>query len=273
MPIKLPRFPRRKSIGNALDGATYEPADPESPGSKEASFSFETIDRNLVTGSVGDKTTTISSTATPNYPSYSTHLRYGDSTGSSSASRSNSNSGGSNGYYASDRQSSSSTLPSTSEMPRTPNSQDEAYKQQQQYQQNEFVRAESPAYVNQNAPPKTSSSTKATIRGAFSRRDKSHASQESSSTTNTMSSPIQPPKIEAPIDSDSLFGEDMFKFTADGKRMSAIGLADSVVPKVASNTYLTNVVFEVLSTNLFFWCTREKLADMCFFLYRARICP
>lgn len=232
MPIKLPRFPRRKSIGNALDGAAYQPADPESPGAKESSFSFETIDRNLVTDSVGDKITTT-------YPShtYSSHLKYGDSTGSSSASRSNSNSGGSNGYYASDRQSSSSTLPSTSEMPRTPNSQDEAYNRPQH---NEFVRTDSSAYVNQN-PPKTATSTKATIRGAFGRREKSHVAQESSS-THTTSSPIQPPKLEAPIDSDSLFGEDMFKFTADGKRMSAVGLADAVVPKVASNSYLTNVV-------------------------------
>ncbi|KAK6334153.1 hypothetical protein TWF696_002655 [Orbilia brochopaga] len=221
MPIKLPRF-RRKSVGNSLD-ATYQAAEPESPGAPRggAQFSFDEIERPSQNQSNYSQ-----------YPQqqyhqqgYSTHLKYGDSTGSSSASRSNSNSGGSTGtgYYASDRQSSSSTLPSSADIPRTPPSAEDHYPPR--FADPMSVK-EPMSYGTPVTAPKTGwQNSKA---GPMS---KAH---------NQMGGPqvLEPPRLETSLDSEPLFGEDMFKFTADGKRMSAIGISDAVGPKVATSLFV-----------------------------------
>lgn len=234
MPIKLPRF-RRKSVGNSLD-ATYTPAEPESPGDPRGQYSFEEIERPAPQNR----------TKFPQYPQaqaqapvqyqhqpqyqpqgYSTHLRYGDSTGSSSASRSNSNSGGSSGpgYYASDRQSSSSTLQSSAEIPRTPPSTEDPYRTGFA----DMSIKESMAYGTSGPVPR--------------------ASWQNSKVGPTRAPPssggfrglAEPPRLETSLDSEPLFGEDMFKFTSDGKRMSTIGILDTVGPKVATSLFVPNV--------------------------------
>ncbi|KAF3929012.1 hypothetical protein ABW20_dc0100364 [Dactylellina cionopaga] len=221
MPIKLPRF-RRKSVGNSLD-ATYQAAEPESPGAPRGDqFSFDEIERPAPQNR----------SHFPQYPQsqyhqgYSTHLKYGDSTGSSSASRSNSNSGGSTGtgYYASDRQSSSSTLPSSADIPRTPPSTEDHYRPGYADSMN---LKDSMAYGN-TAP--------AVSRGGWVNSKAGPMSKPQSS--SGFKGVQEPPRLETSLDSEPLFGEDMFRFTSDGKRMSAIGLLDGVGPKAATSLFI-----------------------------------
>ncbi|KAK6530028.1 hypothetical protein TWF694_003402 [Orbilia ellipsospora] len=231
MPIKLPRF-RRKSIGNSLD-ATYQAAEPESPGAQRShsQFSFDEIERPVPP---------VNRNQYPQYPpqhhqqqqkfnqphqqhhGYSAHLKYGDSTGSSSASRSNSNSGGSTGtgYYASDRQSSSSTLPSSADIPRTPPSTEDHYR---------------PAYADSMTAkdPMAYGSAGPVARGGWVNSKSGPMSKPPSSFRMA-----EPPKLETTLDSEPLFGDDMFKFTSDGKRMSTIGILDSVGPKAATSLFI-----------------------------------
>ncbi|KAF3934054.1 hypothetical protein ABW19_dt0204042 [Dactylella cylindrospora] len=229
MPIKLPRF-RRKSVGNSLD-ATYQAAEPESPGGPRGGgnnqFSFDEIERPAPQNR----------TNFPQYPqpqyqpqyqpqAYSTHLKYGDSTGSSSASRSNSNSGGSTGtgYYASDRQSSSSTLPSSAEIPRTPPSTEDHYRPGLV---DSMSLKDSMAY-GANGP---------VARGGW---QNSRVGPTKAPQLGGLKGLSDAPKLETSLDSEPLFGEDMFKFTSDGKRMSSIGLLDTVGPKVATSLFIPN---------------------------------
>ncbi|KAF3177343.1 hypothetical protein TWF106_011123 [Orbilia oligospora] len=222
MPIKLPRF-RRKSVGNSLD-ATYQAAEPESPGAPRGNsqFSFDEIERPAPQNR----------SHFPQYPQpqyqqgYSTHLKYGDSTGSSSASRSNSNSGGSSGtgYYASDRQSSSSTLPSSADIPRTPPSTEDHYRTG--YAVSDSMSLKDPMAYGTAAP---------VSRGGWQNSKAGPMSKGPSSGPFKLA---EPPRLETALDSEPLFGDDMFKFTSDGKRMSAIGLLDAVGPKAATSLFI-----------------------------------
>ncbi|EWC44617.1 hypothetical protein DRE_06606 [Drechslerella stenobrocha 248] len=222
MPIKLPRF-RRKSVGNSLD-TTYQAAEPESPGAhRGAQFSFDEIERPSQTQS------TYSQYPQQQYrqEGYSSHLKYGDSTGSSSASRSNSNSGGSTGtgYYASDRQSSSSTLPSSTDIPRTPPSTEDHYRPGFA---DSMSLKEPMAYGAPVTVPKTGWHNSKS--GPISKGAAGMGGRQI----------IEPPRLETSLDSEPLFGEDMFKFTSDGKRMSTIGISDAVGPKVATSLFVPN---------------------------------
>ncbi|KAK6529877.1 hypothetical protein TWF281_009033 [Arthrobotrys megalospora] len=222
MPIKLPRF-RRKSVGNSLD-ATYQAAEPESPGAPRGNsqFSFDEIERPAPQNR----------SHFPQYPQpqyqqgYSTHLKYGDSTGSSSASRSNSNSGGSTGtgYYASDRQSSSSTLPSSADIPRTPPSTEDHYRTG--FAVSDSMSLKDPMAYGTAAP---------VSRGGW---QNSKAGPMSKGPSSGHFKLAEPPRLETSLDSEPLFGDDMFKFTSDGKRMSAIGLLDAVGPKAATSLFI-----------------------------------
>ncbi|CUS10737.1 unnamed protein product [Tuber aestivum] len=223
MPIKFPKFSRRKSVGNALE-AGYEPANPDNQftPSHEPDESRPTTYGGGYTG-----------TQRQNRYEQSPPLPWlGKARSLLKASFRNRGSGHTNGsgysgseYYDStgslNRLSSSSTLPSA-DAPRTPASVDDPRNQPGGL----YNTAKSPNSIG-------ASSGKRSFGGNYG--PTSPGRKDSMSTAT-------PPRLDTTLDTSSLFGEDMFSFTTSKAtaRPESSGGMGHTAPKLASSSIIIN---------------------------------
>lgn len=230
MPIKFPKFSRRKSAGNALE-AGYEPANQgiQLPASEQEDHH----DGGAASGYGGS------------YGGAQRQNRYEPSRprwldAARSMLKPNRGSGNTSGsgysgtdYYAStgslNRLSSSSTLPSA-DAPRTPASLDD-------HQASGYTHSTAKSTKSTVTTTSTGSSQKRSVGGLYG---------PTSPRRGTMSSAI-PPKLETSLDTSSIFGDDMFSFgTSKGSGAppvtgGGIGAIPHTAPKLASTRIINTV--------------------------------
>lgn len=228
MPIKFPKFSRRKSAGNALE-AGYEPANQgtQLPASEQDDHHDTGIASGYGGGYGGAQhQNRYESSRRPRWLSAARWmLKPGSGSGNTGGS------GYSNtDYYASTGSlnglSSSSTLPSA-DAPRTPAS----------------VEDHQASYTHGTAKS-TRSTVTTTSTGSSQKRSAGGLYGPTPPRRGTMSSPT-PPRLETSLDTSSLFGEDMFSFgTSKGAPPVAgggIGAMPHTAPKLASTRIINTV--------------------------------
>lgn len=254
MPIKFPKFSRRKSAGNALE-AGYEPANQGVQVQLSAPEPPEHHDHH----SNNTNTTTIKKSSTygggfggpqqrqnryePSRPRWLGAARAMLKSGSGSGNTSGS--GYSNTDYAStgsiNRLSSSSTLPSSADAPRTPASTDDH---------------QAGAYTHSSAAKSTKSNITTTSSTGSSTQKRSGGGIYGPSSPRRENMTSTPPKLETTLDTGSLFGEDMFSFSASkGSGVppatgGGIGAIPHTAPKLASTRIINTVNLTSLNGNV-----------------------
>lgn len=224
MPIKFPKFSRRKSAGNALQ-AGYEPANPDN----QFAPSQEADEVGRASAYRGGYTAAQRQNRyePPRSLSWLGKAKQSVLRVDIMGRRGSGNTGGSGSdYYAStgslNRLSSSSTLPSA-DIPRTPDD----YRNQPNNLSNT---TKSPSSIG-------TSSGKRTFGGNYA------------PTSPTSMSTATPPRLDTALDTSSLFGDDMFSFTTSktsSARPSSGGGIGHTAPKLASNSIINTVIFSNL---------------------------
>lgn len=226
MPIRFPKFSRRKSAGNALE-AGYEPANQgtQLPASEQDDHHDTVIATGYGGGYGGAQRQNRYESSRPRWLGAARSMLK-----LSSGSGNTSGSGYSNtDYYAStgslNRLSSSSTLPSA-DAPRTPAS----------------VEDHQASYTHGTA--KSTRSTVTTTSTGSSQKRSGGQYGPTPPRRGTMSS-ATPPRLETSLDTSSLFGDDMFSFgTSKGAPPVAgggIGPIPHTAPKLASARIINTV--------------------------------
>lgn len=219
MPIKFPKFSRRKSAGNALE-AGYEPANQ----GVQVQLSAPEPQEHHNHHSNNTNPTTVTKSSTFGGAGYG-----GPQQRQNRGSGNTSGSGYSNTDYAStgsiNRLSSSSTLPSPADAPRTPASTDDHH---------------AGAYTHNSATKSTKSNITTTSSTGSSTQKRSGGGIYGPPSPRRENMTSTPPKLETTLDTGSLFGEDMFSFSVSkGSGVppatgGGIGAIPHTAPKLAS---------------------------------------